>query len=209
MNPGSWFSWPVRDGALRSGPVRVVVLLLAAVLATACTTACTTAVEGTPSASTGVLLPPRPPEVRLDGVDPCSLLTAEQRASLDLDGVPLAGSSYVELFRGEVRTCTTTGLSRRPVAVSVGLVTTVGIERWQETDLAAEVSPVLIQGFPAVLAVPTRSINYCSVEVDVAIGQLLDVQASDAGGAPPLSQSDLCQRAGQFAEEMMKTLLRS
>ena len=58
--------------------VRAVLLLVTAVLAAGCTTA----VPGTPSAAGPPPLPPRPREVRLDGVDPCSLLTSEQRADL-------------------------------------------------------------------------------------------------------------------------------
>jgi len=169
--------------------------------------ACTAAVDGTPSAPTGMLLPPRPREVRLDGVDPCSLLTPEQRVRLDLDGSPRLTNSYAELFSGDVPTCTITGYVRQPIALAIGAVTTVGIERWQRGDLAAQVTPRSVAGFPAVVAVPTRFVNYCSVEVDVAQAQLLDVQLSDAGGSPPVPQSELCTRAEQAAAELINSLL--
>ncbi len=203
----SWVPVVARDGPLWSGTVRAVVLLLAGVLAAACTTACTTTVEGTPSAPTGVLLPPRPREVRLDGVDPCSLLTAEQRAGLDLDGEPRYSRSYAELFRGDVPTCTITGYSAKPVVVGVGMVTTAGVERWQLGELAAEVRTIIVADFPAVVARPTRFTNFCSVEVDVAPGQLLDVQISDGGGRPPLPQRELCSRAEETAVELVRSLL--
>jgi len=183
--------------------VRLVVLLVACLMAAGCTAA----VEGTPSAPTGLLLPPRPREVRLDGVDPCSLLTAEQRASLDLDGAPRFTNSYAELFRGDVPTCTITGYTVRPIALAIGTVTTAGIERWQTGDLAAQVTPTSIADFPAVVAVPTRFTNYCSVEVDVAQAQLLDVQLSDAGGSPPVPQGELCTRAEHAATELISSLL--
>ncbi len=183
--------------------MRLVLPLVACVLAAGCTTA----VEGTPSAPTGVLLPPRPREVRLDGVDPCSLLTPEQRAELGLDGVPRYTDPYAELFGGNVPTCTITGLTREPIAVGIGVVTSAGIERWQSGDLAADVRPTTIAGFPAVVAVPRHLTDYCSVEVDVAAGQLLDVQFSDGGGTPPIPQTELCQRAVQVAEQSTASLL--
>src|ERR1700712_4790011 len=110
--------------------MRVLMLAVAAALLTGCTTV----VEGTPSAPSGVLLPPRPREVRLDGVDPCSLLTPEQRAGLGLTSEPRAISSHVDLFRGEVRTCTIRGPAPLSALLGISLITTVGIERWKEAD---------------------------------------------------------------------------
>jgi Protein of unknown function (DUF3558) len=96
----------------------------------------------------------------------------------------------------------------RPDAIGVGIstVTTVGVERWQENDLAAQVRTTTIAGFPAVVATPTRFTTYCSVEVDVASGQLLDVQFTDGGRQPPLAQNELCRRGEQAAEAAMTTL---
>jgi Protein of unknown function (DUF3558) len=183
--------------------VRAVLMLVAAVLAAGCTTA----VEGTPSAQPPVPLPQRPREVRLDGVDPCALLTPEQRTELGLDGIPRYTNPQTPLFGGNVPTCTITGLRDRPIALGVGAVTTAGIERWQQSDLAAEVRTTTTAGFPAVIATPTRAVDYCSIEVDVATGQLLDVQLSDGGGRPPIPQHELCARAEQAAETLMQSLL--
>ena len=190
-------------GALASRPVRLVLLLMACLVAAACTAA----VDGTPSAPTGVLLPPRPREVRLDGVDPCSLLTPEQRAGLGLTSEPSYSSSYVALFRGQVPTCTLHSSQPSSVILGIGTVTTVGIERWREPDLSTDLHATAIVGFPAVVAVPRQSKAYCGVEVDVATGQLLDVQVLDGGDAPPVPQGDLCIRAEQSAGEMVRTLL--
>jgi len=178
-------------------------MLVAAVLAAGCTAA----VQGTPTAQPPAPLPQRPREVRLDGVDPCSLLTPEQRAELGLDGLPRYSNPQTTLFGGNVPTCTITGLRDRPIALGVGVVTTAGIERWQRSDLAAEVRPTTTAGFPAMVAIPTRAVDYCSVEVDVAAGQLLDVQLSDGGGQPPIPQQELCARAEQVAETLMWSLI--
>jgi hypothetical protein len=180
-----------------------VLLLVTAVLAAGCTTA----VEGTPSAEPPAPLPARPREVRLDGVDPCSLLTLEQRNTLRLRSRPSPSKPYVKLFSSEVPTCTTYSSSPGAVVLGVGTVTTVGIERWHSSDLAVRLEPTTIADFPAVVAVPTRSAAYCSVEVDVAPGQLIDVQMLDGGDNPPVTQDELCQQAARAADEIMKTLL--
>jgi hypothetical protein len=57
------------------------------------------------------------------------------------------------------------------------------------------------------VTVPSQSSKYCGVEVDVAAGEILDVQAVDGGRIPPTAQNDLCRQAQRAAEEMMKTLL--
>ena len=87
--------------------MRVALLVVAALLMAGCTTT----VEGPPPAPTGVVLPPRPRDVRLEGVDPCSLLTAEQRAALGITSEPHPSVSRVALFRGDVPTCTMRGSS--------------------------------------------------------------------------------------------------
>lgn len=181
--------------------MRLLLPLVACVLAAGCAAAPPTA-PPVPTAP-----PPRPREVRLDGVDPCSLLSAEQRAGLGLDGTPQFTHPYADLFGGTVPTCTVTGLEREPVAVGIGTVTSAGIERWHRGDVAADVRSTTVADFPAVVAAPRRLTDFCSVEVDVAPGQLLDVQFSDGGGRPPLTQDELCRRAGQVAEQLMTSLL--
>ena len=93
------------------------------------------------------------------------------------------------------------------VTLSIGAVTTVGIERWQEGDLATNIRQTTIVGFPAIVAAPVRFSDYCSVEVDVAPGQLLDVQFGDGGSRPPLLQQELCHRASRSAEAALIALL--
>ena len=183
--------------------MRLAPLLVTAVLAAGCTTV----VAGTPSAPPGILLPPRPKEVRLDGVDPCSLLTAEQRASLGLTSTPYESKSRVELVDGDVPTCTVRGSGPFSIILGIGTVTTAGIERWQDPVLQAEIRPIRVADFPAVVAVPTNSQSYCGVEVDVAPGQLIDVQVLDGGYSTPIPQSTLCDRAEQSAGAIMQTLL--
>lgn len=178
-------------------------MLVTAVLAAGCTAA----VEGTPSAAPPAPLPPRPHEVRLDGVDPCSLLTKAQQAALGLNSQPQLISTYVALFRGEVRTCTMRGPSPTNLLLGISAVTTVGIERWREEDVAVEAHTTLVADFPALVVKPTRHNDYCSVEVDVASGQLLDVQFGGGSAQAPVPQDELCLRAGRSAHAVMSELL--
>ena len=183
--------------------MRLLLPLVACVLAAGCTAA----VEGTPATATAVPPPPRPREVRLDGVNPCSLLTPEQRAGLGLTSEPQASRPRVELFRGDVPTCTIRGPYPEAALLVSGAVTTVGVERWSQSDIAASVRPTTVAGFPAVVAVPTRFRDYCNVEVDVAPGQLLDVQYGAGGPQASVPQEQLCTRAAESAEMMMSALL--
>jgi hypothetical protein len=163
--------------------------------------------EESPQAPSKIALPPRPREVRLDGVDPCSLLTPEQRITLGVRSQPSASKPYVELFHGEVPTCTMYGSSPGAFILGIGTVTTAGIERWQDRSLAAQIHPAVVAGFPAVIAVPKQSQLYCAIEVDVANGQLLDVQVLDGGDEPQVPQHDLCTIADRSAEQMTASLL--
>jgi Protein of unknown function (DUF3558) len=146
--------------------------------------------------------------VRVDGVDPCSLLTPAQRKELGLDGRPVSGADKSELYNGGVvPLCSIVGNEPRAIIIGVSTVTSSGMELWTSGKLAAAVRPVQVEGFPAVVAVPTRFTDFCSVIVDVAPGELLDIQAGDGGRKPALPQDELCAAAQQAAGVAMGTLL--
>jgi hypothetical protein len=164
--------------------------------------------EASPAGGSGVQLPPRPREVRVDGVDPCSLLTEAQRAELGLDARPVVDLSPSMLYPGgDVPACSIRGFQPRAVAVGLSLVTTTGIERFSGRDLDAELSPTSVSGFAAVVVRPTQFTDWCTVVVDIAAGQLLDVQFADGGREPPIPQLQLCQDAEAVADAVMQTLL--
>jgi hypothetical protein len=181
------------------------VLLTGAVLVAGCATDDGTAA---PAEATGVQLPPRPRDVRIDGVDPCSLLTDEQKSALGFETLTFVDSSPSALYPGgDIPLCAIRGYEPRAISLGLSMVTTAGIELFTSGQLAAEVRPVTVGGFPAVVAVPTGFTKYCSVIVDVAPGQLLDVQFSDGGRVPPIPQDRLCSDAEQVADAAMATLL--
>jgi hypothetical protein len=142
----------------------------------------------------------------LDGVDPCSLLSRDERIALGLESDPRSHSSYVALFRGVVETCTMHGPSPESLLLGISTVTSAGVERWTEPDVAAELHPTLVTGFPAYIVKPAQYTDYCSVEIDVAPGQLLDVQFGGGSEAAPIAQNDLCTRAGRSAVAVMAKL---
>ncbi len=155
----------------------------------------------------GIALPPRPREVRIDGIDPCSLLTAEQRAELGLDGRPVAYTSAHGLF-GRAPSCSIRGSDPREVSVGLSVVADRGIEIFTAPGrVTDEVSSLTVAGFPAVLARPTLVRDFCSVDIDVAPGQLLDVQFAQGTRDQPIPQDQLCRDAQRIAEAVLSALL--
>jgi hypothetical protein len=152
--------------------------------------------------------PQRPRDVPIDGVDPCSLLTDEQRAELGLDGRPVLDRSPTNLYPGgDVPACVVRGFEPRAVWVGVNLVTTTGIERYTAGELLMDIRPAEVRGFPALTAVPRDFTEWCSVIVDIAPGQLIDVHFADGGRVPPVPQEQLCDDAAVVADRVMSTLL--
>jgi len=184
--------------SLRGAVVVVVLFLL---------TSCTTSGQAEPAAPT-TTAQTRPRDVRIDGVDPCSLLTEDQRAELGLDGRPVHDVRRTSLYPGgDVPSCTVRGFEPRAIWTAVSLVSTTGIERYTGDDLDVDVRPVEIQGFPGLTAVPRRFTEWCSVVLDIAPGQLIDVRFADGGGTPPVPQEQLCDDAAVVADHVLSTLL--
>jgi hypothetical protein len=187
-------------GGVRGAVVVAIMLLLAG-----CTTIGGQAEPASPPTSTS---PVRPTDLRIDGVDPCSLLTEQQRAELGLDGRPVLDRSPTNLYPGgDVPSCVISGFEPRAVWVGVNLVATTGIERYTAGELLVDVRPTEIRGFPALTAVPRDFTEWCSVIVDIAPGQLIDVHFADGGRKPPIPQEQLCDDAAVVADQAMDTLL--
>lgn len=193
------------DGVATVGRVRRIGVFVALALTLAPVAAC--APGGGAGEPAGLELPPRPRDVRIDGVEPCSLLTEQQRLELGLDGKPAASTRPSVLFKGDETVCIVRGYSPRAVSVGVGVVTTSGIELLMDGQIDADVRAVKVREFPAIVVTPTKFSDFCSVMVDVAPGQILDVQYADGGREPPISQQQLCQGAEQVAGAAMTNLV--
>lgn len=187
-----------------------MLLLAVAVLA-----GCAQPVAGAPAPVTGPVstvgaapeLPPRPRVVPLDGVDPCTLLTADDRTRLGLDQPPVANVGLSALYGGEISQCAVRGFEPRAISVSVLLSVTGGIELYFRPGVRSEITPIEVAGFPAIIAVPVTMRDFCTIVVDVAPGQVVDVQVADGGRRPPVPQADLCTDAEYTAGIVMDNLL--
>lgn len=160
------------------------------------------------SAAPEVPLPSRPRDVPLDGLDPCTLLTADQRAELGLDQPPVLDVSPSTLYNGGVtQLCSIRGFEPRVISVGVELSISGGVELFFRPGVRSQITPIDVRGFPAVVAVPTSRGGFCTVVVDVAPGQAVDVSAANAGGTPPIPQPELCTVAQRLAGTVMDNLL--
>jgi hypothetical protein len=186
--------------------------VLLVVLLTACAPAATPAAAPTPTTApppTTVLvpLPGRPFPIQLDDLDPCDLLAPDDLAAI---GLELGGNPDVResgLYNGVTARCSWQGFEPRAISVRVSLSVTSGIELFTDRAVPGIVTPLDVRGFPAVLARADEFPEDCSVIVDVADGQALDVQFRDGGRRPRNPQDELCEGAQQVAGLVMDTLL--
>ncbi|MEU7482145.1 DUF3558 domain-containing protein [Lentzea sp. NPDC042327] len=194
--------------------MRIRALLTAAVVVPALAlTGCTTGPERSSgdssapppaptSSATRPSLPPRPLAVPLDEVDPCAVLTADQRTALSLDSPP---NPYVETSFNGAKACsirsTTSGNVTR-----LALVLVSGADVWISENAQVEYVIGAIEGFAAITVRTPGIDDVCNVEVDVAEGQFLDVMFRDGGNSSGAQQDHLCLGAQRVAEAAMASL---
>ncbi|MFJ6670706.1 DUF3558 domain-containing protein [Actinosynnema sp. NPDC091369] len=144
----------------------------------------------------------RPKEIKLDGLDPCKALSADQMTELavtepepqenDLSGI------------GKFPLCDYTGIGSPRRGYGIGLVTSAGIEHWQGSG-NVDVERTEVSGYPAAQVVLTGTNDVmCSIAVDVADGQHLLVDFNPLGD--DFSQDKMCQNAKKAAELALVTL---
>lgn len=175
--------------------------------------ACGCSIGGSPSpagsgassspAADRVVLPPRPRDVPLDGIDPCSLLTPAQRATLGLEQAPIPYDSTAPFFRGPA--CSTTGFDPSESA-GIALSLQSGIGPLIGPGAVGNLTPITVVGFPAIIARDYNHPEDCSVDVDLHPGQFLDLQFRSSG-SNKLPQDELCRRAVTTTEAAVTTLL--
>ncbi|GAA2781394.1 DUF3558 domain-containing protein [Saccharopolyspora taberi] len=156
-----------------------------------------------PTTSVPAPPPPRPFDIALDGLDPCELLTADQRAQLGFDREPLPDS---EAGFGDAATCSYRNTTAK-VGARLSLITTEGMGVWTDDTAQVEATPVVIGGFPAlVIKTPDLELS-CNVAIDVADGQHVDVLYRDDGGRPAPPLESLCAGAQRVAEDTVASLV--
>lgn len=143
-------------------------------------------------------MPPRPVSISLNQIDPCLMLAAAARARLGFDRGPVPDPSGAQ-------TCSFRDTHAK-VGARIASITTVGLSAWAGATPQVSSTPVVIAGFPA-LVVRTPTLNLaCTVKVDVADGQHLDVLYRDDGAQPPAPIDRLCAGAQQVAREAVTKL---
>lgn len=189
--------------------------LAAATLLIAATAACTGSGEkGVPSpetssspSSSGVstALPKRPSELKLDGVDPCKLLTSVQMGQIK---VAEAKSDQIEVGDlGKSPGCFyKNGLQ---YAYTVVLVKNKSVESWLDGggNMTAKVVDVAGFGAAELTFTGTKSVD-CTIAVDVADGQQLHMTYTPTTKKGE-TQEEMCgnvKKAALLAVETLKTL---
>lgn len=199
--------------------------LLASVVMAVLAAGCTTSAVGQPTPEPGgetssesnrptgepsgsdtptVEVPPRPRDISLDGLDPCTLYTDAQRAQLKVDDVD-SGESDSDNFKG-MKECTLAVEDQEPFYdYSALAVTTEGVEAWLTGNRNVDAELISVQGFPAA-QFKFRGVDDegCDIAVGVAEGQTLwiDVVPLDR----VFKQDELCRMVSEATEMAMTTL---
>ncbi|WP_308258259.1 DUF3558 domain-containing protein [Saccharothrix obliqua] len=163
------------------------------------TTAGTAAPGAVPSSSAVA----RPRAVKVDGVDPCRLLTEPQQADFKIDEWEAEQSNPGTGTKSP--SCAYNLNGPKSAAYRVTLVADKGIEFWNGSG-NLDVVPRTVSGFPAVqVTFKGTSTLECSVTVDVADGQQMFVQFLPY--APEgFVQDEMCRNATKGAEAALATL---
>jgi hypothetical protein len=151
-------------------------------------------------------LPPRPVELRLDGVNPCSLLTdAQAKQQLDTNGGFFGADEGGSPVAGDM--CLWSNFPRRPdnewsatTVLHQGAEFALGKEPLRTVDNFAATSSGSTAADPA---------RYCGMLVDVAPGQSLLVSYDNSRKDDPAMNHQLACDKAQQAAEMMITNLRA
>jgi hypothetical protein len=147
--------------------------------------------------------PPRPKEIKLDGIDPCSTFTTAQRSELKIDE---SQDKALDVLNNEqpAPTCRYHANGRTIFSYNVSLVSGEGIEYW-EAGSNLDVDAKTVAGFAAYqYKLSGTSEGYCSYAVDVADKQQLIVQFFPIGDG--FTQDQMCQNAAKGAELALATL---
>jgi hypothetical protein len=196
--------------------------VLAFVLVTAA--GCATRSGGEPTPTTASAKPttaeglaPRPRELDLSGVDPCTdLLTDQQLRELDYDRgyARPPGPNTSSIHGGPNCTFGSTGLSggtSRNKASLVGISTTEGALVWltdpaRKQDTRPDV--VTIEGFSALVLPHPLLADNCKVVVDTAAGQYLEVTSGPDSGEDT-EVAPFCAEAERVAGMAIRTISAS
>jgi hypothetical protein len=155
----------------------------------------------------------RPRSLDLNGVDPCTLLTEQQLVAFEIDETVRPGTARQPSVLAGSPGCTANS-AKQQHGFLILTSTTMGLAQFlSKTESKPSRKNVSVAGFPAVeeegrTSAPDRGSGECYVNVDVADGQLLEVQFSQIAASQDkrLPIETLCAKARQVAEAALTTL---
>jgi hypothetical protein len=153
--------------------------------------------------SGAISLPPRPRDVSLTGVNPCTLLSPAQQTVLAVTaGVPGPPAQLAD----NSPTCDFRFADNTPGAeYNIAVDTTEGIQLYLNPALADDIRQTSVSGFPALditLQAPDL-LKGCTTAVSVANGQMFMVNLGQPAAGTTTAQS--CARTEQVAGAVLAT----
>lgn len=193
---------------MRTVPVVATFVLAAASVLAGCSngsvagspvpSATASARSGLPTTPAGnPTLSPRPAELKINGVDPCSLFPADRRAEFGVNQPPLGPTP-----KGNM-----TGCSFSSPTGGVGIYADPGHDAayFLGDTLSNIGTEISVGGYPAVSGYPkTRKDSVCFIEIDVAEGQNLSVQYDDRAKRGPDALCPIAQKVALVALDALK-----
>lgn len=198
--------------------MRSWVALLAAVSALTLVAGCTSREHGTATAAsspgpTGETsgsapsteeIPPPPKELRLDGIDPCTLFTPAQRAELKVDKVKTRYAENSETYK-DMQECVLDVTTQEPfLTYSALAVTDEDVSVWLTGGRNVDAKLISVDGYPAVQFQLKGTDTECAIAVGVAKGQYIWAQMDPISG--DFTYEDLCKAGKRTAEMALQTL---
>jgi hypothetical protein len=150
-----------------------------------------------------ITLPPRPHDVSLTGVDPCSLLTPAQQTTL---AVTAGRPGPPAQLANNSPTCDFRFADHTPGAeYSIAVDTAEGIQLYLDPMLADVIEPATVSGFPAldITLRPPDLLQGCTTAVSVANGQMFTVNLGQPARGTTTAQS--CAKTEEVAGAVLAT----
>ena len=164
--------------------------------------------SGSPSSTTTSPLAQRPREIKLDGLNPCTLWTPDQLRQLAVKSTPVAGGPQQDSSGHQV--CTYR--SPRPVDLDIGYtaraITDLDASVYLGDTSVTNSSVVKVEGFPAVLEVGRpENASPCMLAISTADKQHLQIETLTLPGAFSVEQAcEMTKKAAAFAVQNLQTL---
>jgi hypothetical protein len=182
-----------------------ILILGAVVLAISLLTSCgSSKPPGPPSPPSGPF-PPRPRDLNVSGIDPCTLITPQVRG--ELNGLSDRFSHRKALDSLASADCTTNSTPNVP---AYGLVIRLVTSEEAAQEMAPGATITMIAGFGAIQqpGLSDTQGNSCLITVDSGAGQAVWVGFGTADGTPaPGGYAAMCAKAHIAAEGVMHELL--